>query len=112
MCPMIPSRSLAPSRLPVKRKALIRPRRAEVLTPPHLGQPLDRPQWLISFAVCSDTGLPVDGPDLRLSVHGAAEEVLARVVPVNRSDPRRVAGEVSDVFAVLHVVHGDDGSVA
>lgn len=59
-----------------------------------------------------DARLPVDGPDLCLAVHGAAEEVLARVVPVDRRDPRRVAREVADVLAVLHVVQRDDGRIA
>lgn len=59
-----------------------------------------------------DARLPVDGPDLGLAVHGAAEEVLARVVPVDCRDPRGVAREVADVLAVLHVVEGDDGRVA
>lgn len=59
-----------------------------------------------------DARLPVDRPHLGLAVHGTAEEVLSRVVPVDRSDPRRVAREVADVLAVLHVVQGDDGRVA
>ena len=112
--PISPSHTspLSPRSLPVKRQTPIRSRRAKVLAPPHLGQPLGGPERLIRLTVRSDARLPVDGPDLGLAVHGAAEEVLARVVPVDRRDPRGVAREVADVLAVLHVVKGDDGRVA
>jgi len=58
-----------------------------------------------------DAGQPLDGPDLRLAVEGATEQVLARVVPVERRDPRRVARQVAHVLPVLRVVDGDDARV-
>lgn len=60
----------------------------------------------------SNTGTPVDRPHLGLPVHGPAQQILARVVPVERGDPRRVARQVSDMLAMLHIVEGNDGSVS
>lgn len=59
----------------------------------------------------SNASLPVDGPHFRLSIHGAAEQELTSVIPVNRCDPCRVSCQVSNMLAVLHVVESDNGCV-
>lgn len=103
---------LGPRGFAVESQAPVGARNAEHLVPPGLGQPLDGPEGLLGLLVGRDAGSPLDGPYLDLAVESATEQVLARVVPVEAHDPRRVARKVVDVLAVLRVVDGDDPRVA
>lgn len=126
----------APSSLAIERYATIRARSSKHLAPPRrLGEPLDRPHGLVRLGVRGDARPCLDRPHLSLAVESPvarispqrhsykekkeepgtclpAEQVLARVAPVDSEDPRAVAHQVRHLLARRHVEQRDHSRVA
>lgn len=63
----------------------------------------------------SHANTPPRVPDLDLAIQGCRQQILARIVPVQRCDPGGPAArccEVAYMLAMLHVVNGDDARIS
>lgn len=87
------------TRFPIECNAAIRPRRRKTFIPPYLRKPLDTPKPLIRLRVCRNACLLIDRPDLHLPIQSSAEQVLTRMTPINRRDPRYMPGQNSHLLA-------------
>jgi len=128
-------------RLAINRHIPTGARSHKVLAAARLRQPPDGPQRLIRLRMRRHTHPLLHRPNLGLAIKSPspplqhqpkkncigidsfqayspgednvpAQQVLARIAPVQRHDPGAVAGEVGDLFTRGDVVQGDDAGVA